>query len=512
MTFRGPLVLVCFLAVAAVPAGSGHAETSGLLDGLTVFRDAASHRASSADPDLEKNGDSRSIGKGETLVLADLEGPGVITHLWCTVSSDNPFYARALVLRIYYDGSEKPSVAAPLGDFFGVGHGAFAELDSFPVSVNSLGRARSCYWRMPFRKSARVTVTNESDQHGCGLYYYLDWEKRADLPEDTVYFCAQYRQATPAEPGDYVILDTKGRGHYVGTVYSVHQVENGWFGEGDDRFYIDGEETPSLRGTGSEDYFSDAWGFRGFCRPFFGVSLWEGYFAGDRVTAYRWHVADPVVFRESLTVSIEHKGSIITDLMIELGGFFERPDWISSVALWYQSPPAQLDEALPPLSKRLPPYRIIPADDLTVRADPAMLLLREQGAVAYLPATPEASIEIDFDLPEAGRYVVAAVMGYLVVGAQYQPLMDGQPFGGPIDFCGDGLDMLYTRLDIHELTAGTHTLRFEGRGVSPKMRVLAKPVYAFGLKSLILLRLEDMAGYREKMKEVQQNAPKKSLW
>jgi len=492
------------LAAVAAFGGLAQAEPSGLLDGLTVFREVASRRASSAHEELHSNGDSKSIGTGETLVLGELEGPGVITHLWCTVSSDNPFYARALVLRVYYDGAENPSVVAPLGDFFGVGHGAFAEYSSVPVSVNSLGRARSCYWRMPFRESARVTVTNESDQHGCGLYYYLDWEQHASLPEDTVYFCAQYRQAAPAQPGDYVILDTTGRGHYAGTVYSVHQMETGWFGEGDDRFYIDGEDMPSLRGTGSEDYFSDAWGFRGFCRPFFGVSLWEGYFAGDRVTAYRWHLADPVVFQKSLRVSIEHKGSIFTDQIVQLGSFIERPDWISSVALWYQVPPASLDEALPALSERLPPYRIMPAEDLTRRAKPEMLVLPQDGAVTYLPATPEASIEFDFEIPQEGRYVVAAVMGYAVFGAQYQPLMDGKPFGGPIDFGGDGLDMLYTRLDTHDLSAGTHTLRFEGRGASPQMRALAKPAYAFGIQSLILLRLEDMAGYREAMKKAQQ--------
>jgi hypothetical protein len=192
---------------------------------------------------------------------------------------------------------------------------------------------------MPFRKSAKVTLTNEATDYGkVSFYYYLDWEKLPELPPEVLYFHARYRQAMPAQPGDYTILETHGTGHYVGTVYSAQQVKTGWFGEGDDRFYIDGEQVPSLRGTGTEDYFNDAWGFRQFATPFYGVSLWEGVFPGDRVTAYRWHVTDPVRFRKSLKVAIEHKGSIFTDAGVQVASSDERPDWLSSVALWYQTP------------------------------------------------------------------------------------------------------------------------------------------------------------------------------
>ncbi|MFH1743735.1 MAG: glycoside hydrolase family 172 protein, partial [bacterium] len=251
------------------------------LDGLIQIQPYEARRSSSANEDLHSNGDGRAIAAGETLVLAELEGPGIISHIWTTVGSSDPFASRSLVLRMYWDGAEHPSVQAPLGDFYGVGHGASRNFVSQPVAVSGDGRSRNCYWRMPFRKSAKVTVTNESSEYRCdSLYYQVDWQKHDTLPEDMPYFHAQYRQDMPAKPGDYTILETEGRGHYVGTVYSAHQVELGWFGEGDDRFYIDGEPLPSLRGTGTEDYFGDAWGFREFSTPYIGVSLWEGYFPG----------------------------------------------------------------------------------------------------------------------------------------------------------------------------------------------------------------------------------------
>ena len=491
--------LMCTLAIILVPAVV-HAEA---LDDVARLQNFTSQRASSSNPDLNKNGDSRSIATGETLALADLQGPGIITHIWCTVGSDDPFYGRALILRMYWDGADKPSVQAPLGDFFGVGHGALVSYTSQPVAVTSYGRARTCFWRMPFRKAARITVTNESDKYRCdSFYYYVDWQKHETLPDDVAYFHAQYRQACPAQPGDYTLLETTGRGHYVGTVYSVHQVENGWFGEGDDRFYIDGEPTPSLRGTGTEDYFCDAWGFRPFATPYYGVPLFEGYFAGDRVTAYRWHIPDPIAFAKSLKVTIEHRGSIFTDQINQLESFAERPDWISSVAFWYQSPPAPFDLPLPPLAERLPPYQIIPAVTLETRANPPLLLIKQKDGVMYMPSKPDASLELDFDVPAKGRYLIQALMPHAILGSLYQPLLDGKPFGGPIDLCVEGMEHLCVRLDQHDLTEGKHTLRFDGRGPSPHTRALAKPAFAIGIESLILLRLEDMKGYQETSKRL----------
>lgn len=480
-------------------AGSsgGDNVSGGLFSALTRSSDAQSRRESSSNPDLNSNGDSREIKEGQTLVLADLTGPGAITHTWNTVASQDPFSGRSLVLRIYWDGLEKPSVEVPLGDFFGVGHGAIANFHSLPVSVSSYGRSRTCSWRMPFRQSAKITLTNEPRGFGdVEVYFYVDWEKLPNLPEDALYFHARYRQTFPATPGDYTILETKGRGHYVGTVYSVHQIQHGWFGEGDDRFYIDGEALPSLRGTGTEDYFNDAWGFRTFAASSHGVTVYEGPFAGDRVSAYRWHLADPVRFKTALKVSIEHRGSKVTDEGVQTSSSKERPDWISSAAFWYQTPPVAGDEPLPPAAKRVAPYRVLPARNLTMRANPPARVTKEELGVLYAPAKPDAEIEFDFEVSEPGRYHVAAVLIESVFSSRYQPMLDDKPVGRELDLCNQGEDWTWYSFDLHDLTAGKHTLKFAGRGASPAHRTKALSAFGFGMNSLVLLRLEDMAGYK----------------
>ena len=490
--------LICLMSVAWGEDGSANGDERGRgsLDALMRRQEVVTRRESSAAEDLNKNGDARAIEVGETLVLGKLEGPGVITHFWNTIGTRDLFAGRSLVLRIYWDGAEEPSVEVPLGDFFGVGHGAGSTFESLPVSVSSFGRARSCYWQMPFRKSAKVTVTNDSPTHRLdSFYYYLDWQQVESLPDDTVYFHAEYRQAMPAEPGDYTILETEGRGHYVGTVYSAQQTKTGWYGEGDDRFYIDGESYPSLSGTGTEDYFGDAWGFRKFSTPYFGVSLWEGYFPGDRSTAYRWHLLDPVAFRKSLKVTIEHRGSVFTDQGVEKGGFIERPDWLSSVALWYQEPARGVSSVLPPVAERVAPYRVLTPDDLKVRAKPGLLLLKQKDGVSYIPRKEDAEIEFDFEVEEAGRYQVSAYMMHSVFASRYQPFLDDEPLGQERDFCHAGHDPLWVNFDLHDLEPGRHTLRFEGRGLSPEARTMAPKFFAFGLNRLLLLRLQDMAGY-----------------
>ena len=491
---------VILLALAlSLPAGA-QAPAANLFDALTRQQDFEARRASSSNPDLDKNGDARGIAAGETLVMMDAQGPGAITHIWCTLGSEDLFQGRSLVLRVYYDGNENPSVAAPLGDFFGVGHGAFKEYISLPVTVTSYGRSRTCYWRMPFHESIRVTMTNESKEYDLdSLYWYIDWQKHETLPDDTVYFHAQYRQEAPAKPGRYTVLETGGRGHYVGTVHSAHQMETGWYGEGDDFFWIDGEETPRLKGTGTEDYFNDAWGFREYAAPFSGVPLYEGVFAGDRVTAYRWHITDPIPFKESLRVEFEHRGSVFNDegglANFELGGFIERPDWVSSVAFWYQAPPVTFDEPIAPLEKRIPPYRFVSYKDMEYRADPPMLVVPQGPFLAYLPNTPDASIEFDFDVEKAGRYRIDGVFLHGILAGVYQMYLDGKKIRGPKDFVIGNYDPVWVPLDTHKLDPGTHTLRFEGTGErSPRLRTLGPHFDGFGLMGITLLRLEDMEG------------------
>jgi hypothetical protein len=322
-----------------------------LFENLATPPDYTTHRVSSHDRE-GGNQDWISIEPGETKTLAELDGPGAITHLWNTVDAEI-YYPRLMVLRFYWDGQATPSVEVPLGDFFGVGHGLNIPFQSLPVAVSSEGRARNCYWFMPFQRSAKITLTHEGFQPVSKFYYYIDYRRYTQPQPDPLYFHAQYRQATPNPPinlsgkntdgkANYLLLETQGRGLYVGSLLSVQLNADGWFGEGDDMFFIDGESTPSLIGTGTEDYFNDAWGFRAFSFPYHGVPLWEGYQKGHRATAYKWHLHDPVAFSQSLRATVEH------------GHANDRQDDFYSVAYWYQTLPSPEPPALPGPLDRLP--------------------------------------------------------------------------------------------------------------------------------------------------------------
>jgi hypothetical protein len=488
------VILGIFVVVAtAQPAG---------LDALTRPQDYVALRESSANPDLAKNGDSRPIEPGDTLVLGDVEGPGVITHLWTTVNPTDPFYTRSLVFRVYYDGNDFPSVEVPFGDFFAGGYTAEPVFSSAVVSTSAYGRARNSYWRMPFQKSARVTVTNESAEHRVhSFYYYLDWQKHASLPDDTMYFHARYRQEHPAAPGDFLILETEGRGHYAGTVQSVLQTQYGWFGEGDDRFYIDGEETPSLSGTGTEDYFGDAWGYLEFARPYYGVPVYEGHMPGDRVTAYRWHIPDPVPFTKSIRVQIEHHGSLFTRSLEFLGQFHERTDWVSAVAYWYQDKPVGPVEPLPPLAERVPPYRVLNPADLNPKTERGIVQASD-GAINFTTLTGDGTIEFTFSVDEPGLYLVSAYLHHILYAGIYQTFVNDEPIGGPIDLLEEGDYRKLHRFDLHDFDAGDHTLRFECQGRNPDTRRLLPKGHALAIDQILLLRMEDIDGYLESTNKV----------
>ena len=489
------------LAIALLVACCAQAQPS--LDALTRPLSFEARRASSSNPDLAKNGDARGIAPGETLTLADLEGPGVVSSIWMTFNAQDPFEGRSLVIRVYYDGQEQPSVEAPLGDFFGLGYGAHANYSSAVVNVNSHGRSRSCFWRMPFRQGARITVENTSTTYKAdSLYWYVNWEKHASLPEDTLYFHARYRQQHPAQPGNYTLLDVQGKGTYVGTVYSALQMETGWFGEGDDFFYIDGATEPQLRGTGTEDYFMDAWGFRAFYTPYAGVPVYEGVFPGDRVSAYRWHIADPVPFTTSLKVAMEHRGSVFNEkgsvLDMTLGTFEERADWVSSVAFWYQYPPVGPAEPLPPVEQRMPKHTVILPATLKYTADPALLVVPADGGLMYIPNQPGARLSLSLEVAEAGRHVVYARCFKSIMSGVYQPSIDGQNVGAPLDFSILNADYVWLRLDTPEWTAGTHEIAFQGiPDQAPEAaRLPGKALHGLGISHLVLIRLEDCEGYR----------------
>ena len=330
---RSANIAVVVLAGCGLICGQ---ELSGV-EGLATLKSYSAHRVSSDNPNPTSNDDSKRILSGETLVMADLTGPGIVTHLWVTVADNEFGWPRLLRLRVYYDGHKTPSVDAPLGDFFGVGHGLERDLNSMMVRNSSFGRARNSYWPMPYRKSCRITVTNEGNRQVSLFYYHVDYRQYASLPADIGYFHAYYRQERPARQGRYYeFLNIRGTGHYAGTVLSVVQTQVGWFGEGDDLFYVDGARLPQIYGTGTEDYFNDAWGLRVSQGAWAGTTLAEGQEASLHFSAYRWHVPDPIPFTKSLTAQIEHSGWTFNSDGTVRSGFEERPDFFSSVAFWYQ--------------------------------------------------------------------------------------------------------------------------------------------------------------------------------
>ena len=448
------------------------------LNGLEQLKDFETMRASSSDPNWKNgNSDSRPIKPGGTLTLAELDGPGRIVHIWCTVAQNDPFYAAKLTLRMYWDGEENPSVECPLGDFFGIGFGVDKPFTSMPIRVSSDGKGRNCYWPMPFRKKARITVTNESDKKCDNFYYYIDWQKHPSLPEDVAYFHAMYRQEFPCVMGkNYLLADIAGRGHYVGTIKSVYHSSPGWYGEGDDFFFIDGEKTPSLRGTGTEDYFCDGWGFREQSGPFYGTPLWEGFNTGDRGSAYRFHIPDPVTFKRSLRLEIEHKG--FEKFPDGTSNWFtERDDMFSSVAIWYQVEPHKPWPALPPGNDRVPF-----SDRLMLKGHEAVagakhsdhpLEVQELGNVTdnkqlwFKPANGQGWVEVSFQSDKDQMLGLVCKMTHSWDYGIYRVKLDGKEVG-QFDLYAPGIVPAEHKLGVHQLAAGSHTIRFECVGKSEK--------------------------------------------
>jgi hypothetical protein len=318
-----------------------------------------------------------------------------------------------VVLRIYWDGSNEPAVEAPLGDFFAAGHGMQVDVNSALVATSSYGRAYNCYWSMPFRKTARIAIANESEKDTLGLYWQVDWEER-EVPENIPYFHAQYHQEYPVQPGkDYLIADIEGKGHYVGTVLSVRASQPGWFGEGDDRFYIDGDTIPTLHGTGTEDYFNDAWAFRVVNRLYYGVSIWEGMNAGSRITAYRWHVKEPIIFKRSLKFTIEHKGNSFYENNTIADPYTDkRPDLYSSVAFWYQQGKAKQFTEMPPAAIRMAPFTMIQVDEILLDNLPQHAEIQKdisysnRKGIRFSPLHKGESLNIPFTVSKSGKYLI----------------------------------------------------------------------------------------------------------
>jgi hypothetical protein len=347
---------------------------------LSSARQGKSKRASSYDR-TGGNKDYYTLRPACKMEVCNLNGAGTITHIWMTMASEGSiqemFLPRKIVIRIFWDGETNPSVEAPIGDFFGMGHGVTKNYTSACLMMSpENGRAFNCFFPMPFSSKARIEVESEAE-HPVKFYFYVDYEQYDKLPDNQLRFHAQWNRECMTEgisdqgvdnafyefggknttgDGNYVILEAEGRGHYIGCNFNVHNLrftrEWNWYGEGDDMFFIDGEPwPPRLHGTGMEDYFNTAWCPRQeVCTPYHGIILggeanWSG-----KMSFYRYHILDPMMFEKSIKVTIEH------------GHNNHRSDDVSSTAYWYQSEPHLPFSEIPRVEGRLPLRDIEPFD------------------------------------------------------------------------------------------------------------------------------------------------------
>jgi len=407
----GTIVTFIFLLFNMVPSAFSQS-----LDAITRPLRGQSMRATSGN--LTNNSDSAKFAIGETKTIAHLKGPGQINHIWLVPYSMNIRYPRALVLRIYWDGSDNPSVETPLGDFFAAGNGMRAVVNSLPIKVSSYGRGYNCYWQMPFKKEAKITLSNESDTESASCYYQIDWIKLERISRTAMYFHARYHQEYPPEIGKpYTVFIGKGKGHYVGTVLSSQNAMGHWFGEGDDFFYIDGEETPSIVGTGTEDYFNEAWNMRVHSGLYNGCTIFEPRAQDARITAYRWHIADPILFNTSLKFQLERTGFIVDangNALDPNEPTGPRPDYWSSVSYWYQDTiaepwcefPAYKDRVNPEIVLHLPQVvdTIKHSEDVELRVNPYSRATYTKPWFQVINHNTGGWIEIPFEIKEKGRY------------------------------------------------------------------------------------------------------------
>jgi hypothetical protein len=475
----------------------------------------SAHRVSSGNRFVGSNDDSKRIMPGETYVMADLHGPGVVSHIWITVADNEFAWPRLVRLRVYYDGRKTPSVDVPLGDFFGVGHGYERNLDSMVVRDSSFGRARNSYWPMPFRAQCKITVTDEGNRPVTMFYYHVDWQQHQSLPDDVAYLHAYYRQERPAARGkNYEFLSIRGTGHYVGTVLNVIQSQVGWFGEGDDLFYVDGAEHPQILGTGTEDYINEAWGLRVSGGLWSGTPVAEGEQVGARLTGYRWHIPDPVPFTSSLWAGIEHAGWTYNADGSLRSGFEERPDYFSSVAFWYQK---DVNEGLPE-----PPYgearlplgnaeQIAVEDSLkevtTVKGSASVEREVDWGRdlLFFEGQDKGARFDIPIDVRETGRYEIVSRIAQAPDYGDYIALVDGKltnqdnrlaatseiPSSGPRVFHGylpEVLVAVEQPLGWLTLTKGRHILSYLCVGKDSR-----SSGYHLGINDVVLERVPEGA-------------------
>jgi len=352
-------------AAAAAPAAM-YAQDSSSRGAADLPRYARTqHYKSLKQSSFDRTGgnhDSWPMTSGQTIDLFKTDQPGAITHIWFTIAAQGAMHLKELVLRAYWDGNAKPSVEAPVGDFFGLNLGSYQIYESQYLAC-SPGRSLNCYFVMPY-KSAHLTVTNEGKGNVGAFYSNIDYQV-APLPPDALYFHAQYRQSAPCVPttGDdakinldgsrnHIYAETRGSGNLMGVTLGVLQNADGWWGEGDEMIFVDDERKPIITGTGSEDYFLGSWDFGGrdgampFSHRMYGAPIIQAAErTGGRYCCYRWHGDNPVTFTRYMKHTMEH------------GHANNRGDNFFSVGYWYQTQPYTDFPSLPPLEQRIPKVR-----------------------------------------------------------------------------------------------------------------------------------------------------------
>jgi hypothetical protein len=440
------------------------------------------------DSDVRSNWDNFNVPPGATHILMDAEGPGVITHIWITFLGPEPqdwapqgsANHQELMLRMYWDGNPRPAVEAPVGDFFANCFGRRSEVKSLPVVVEGAD-SYNAFWRMPFRKSARIEIENQSPDKPLSLLYYnIDWIRLDKLPKDTPYFYAQYRQEYPVRKGrDYLLLETTGKGHFVGAVLGVRMRSPSWFGEGDEKISIDGETIASIWGTGTEDYFLSAWGLEATGTPYFGVPFFDYLTIGGHVSCYRWHISDPVVFNTGIKVMLEHMGWMSEDENpdYKATSWNEREDDYASVAFWYQTGIPTFTERAPGADeRRLPSLArvVVNARDFAAAKRHGAGELVEAAAdfaegtvLAYRPPRQSGAwleFPVEVGAKEPLRLEISAERS--PDGGRYQAFLDGVKIGSSLDFfAGEPAAAAFPLLDFWP-DPGIHTLRLECVGKS----------------------------------------------
>jgi len=345
---------------------------------LSLEREGGRKRISSYDR-TGGNKDFVIIRPGSTETVANIAGAGCITHIWMTMMTarEEAWVPRKVVIRMSWDGEESPSVEAPIGDFFGMGHGIIKNFWSAPLCMSPQdGKGFNCFFPMPFGSEAKIEIRNECD-NALSFYFFVDYEEYEKPNEKELRFHARWNRENPCQgisdaemsneeyefggkntsgQGNYLILEAEGKGHYVGCNLNVHNLRLtdkwNWYGEGDDMIFVDGEKwPPTLHGTGTEDYFNTA-----FCpqqeynSPYHGIILGGGPNWSGKVTLYRYHIADPIMFEKSIRVTIEH------------GHNNHRSDDVSSTAYWYQREPHKKFKPSMAVKERLPRPDILPLD------------------------------------------------------------------------------------------------------------------------------------------------------